>query len=36
VLVDKLKATSGARKRGYEKAVELLSKGESISMGVFF
>jgi hypothetical protein len=32
VLVDKLKATSGARvfKRGYEKAVELLSKGEGI------
>jgi hypothetical protein len=32
VLVDKLKATSGARvfKRGYEKAVELLSKGESV------
>ena len=32
VLVDKLKATKGARifKRGYEKAVELLSKGESI------
>jgi hypothetical protein len=32
VLVDKLKATSGARvfKRGYEKAVVLLSKGESI------
>ena len=32
VLVDKLKATSGARvfKRGYEKAVELLNKGESI------
>jgi hypothetical protein len=31
-LVDKLKATSGARvfKRGYEKAVELLSKGEGI------
>jgi len=31
-LVDKLKATSGARvfKRGYEKAVELLNKGESI------
>ena len=30
VLMDKLKATSGARifKRGYEKAVELLSKGE--------
>ena len=32
VLVDKLKATKGARifKRGYEKAVELLKKGESI------
>ena len=32
VLVDKLKATSGARifKRGYEKAVELLSKGEGV------
>ena len=32
VLVDKLKATSGARvfKRGYEKAVELLNKGEGI------
>ena len=32
VLVDKLKATSGARifKRGFEKAVELLNKGESI------
>ena len=32
VLVDKLKATKGARifKRGYEKAVELLSKGEGI------
>jgi len=32
MLVDKLKATSGARvfKRGYEKAVELLSKGEGI------
>jgi len=32
VLVDKLKETSGARvfRRGYEKAVELLSKGESI------
>ena len=32
VFVDKLKATSGARvfKRGYEKAVELLSKGEGI------
>jgi len=32
VLVDKLKETSGARtfKRGYEKAVELLSKGEGI------
>ena len=32
VLVDKLKATSGARvfKRGYEKAIELLNKGESI------
>jgi len=32
VLVDKLKATKGARifKRGYEKAVELLNKGESI------
>ena len=31
-LVDKLKATSGARvfKRGYEKAVELLNKGEGI------
>jgi hypothetical protein len=31
-LVDKLKATSGARifKRGFEKAVELLNKGESI------
>ena len=31
-LVDKLKATSGARvfKRGYEKAIELLNKGESI------
>jgi len=31
-LVDKLKVTSGARvfKRGYEKAVELLNKGESI------
>jgi len=31
-LVDKLKATKGARifKRGYEKAVELLSKGEGI------
>ena len=31
-LVDKLKTTSGARvfKRGYEKAVELLNKGESI------
>jgi len=30
VLVDKLKGTKGARifKRGYEKAVELLSKGE--------
>jgi hypothetical protein len=35
VLVDKQKATSGARvfKRGYEKAVELLSKGEE--SGVF-
>jgi len=32
VLVDKLKATKGARifMRGYEKAVELLNKGESI------
>ena len=32
VLVDKLKATKGARvfKRGYEKAIELLNKGESI------
>ena len=32
VLVDKLKATSGARvfRRGYEKAVELLNKGEGI------
>jgi len=32
VLMEKLKATSGARvfKRGFEKAVELLSKGESI------
>ena len=32
VLVDKLKATSGARifKRGYEKAVELLNKGGGI------
>jgi len=32
VLVDKLKATSGARvfKRGFEKAVELLNKGEGI------
>ena len=32
VLVDKLKATKGARifKRGYEKAVELLNKGEGI------
>jgi hypothetical protein len=32
VLVDKLKATAGARvfKRGYEKAVELLNKGEGI------
>jgi len=32
VLVDKLKATSGARvfKRGYNKAVELLNKGETI------
>ena len=32
VLVDKLKATSGARvfKRGYEKAIELLNKGEGI------
>ena len=32
VLVEKLKATSGARvfKRGYKKAVELLSKGEGI------
>ena len=31
-LVDKMKATSGARvfKRGYERAVELLNKGESI------
>ena len=31
-LMDKLKATSGARvfKRGFEKAVELLSKGEGI------
>ena len=31
-LMEKLKATSGARvfKRGYEKAVELLSKGEGI------
>ena len=31
-LVNKLKATSGARvfKRGYERAVELLNKGESI------
>ena len=31
-LVDKLKATSGARvfKRGYEKAVALLNKGETI------
>ncbi len=31
-LMEKLKATSGARvfKRGYEKAVELLNKGESI------
>ncbi len=31
-LVDKLKATSGARvfKRGYEKAIALLSKGECI------
>jgi len=31
-LVDKLKVTSGARvfKRGYEKAIELLNKGESI------
>ena len=31
-LVDKLKATKGARifKRGYEKAVELLSKGDGI------
>ena len=33
VLVDKLKATSGARvfKRGYNKAVELLNKGKGIS-----
>ena len=32
VLVDKLKATPGARifKRGYEKAVELLNKGKGI------
>jgi len=32
VLVDKLKATKGARifKRGYEKAVELLNKGKGI------
>jgi hypothetical protein len=32
VLVDKLKATAGARilKRGFEKAVALLSKGESL------
>ena len=32
VLVDKLKATSGARifKRGFEKAVEWLNKGEGI------
>ena len=32
VLVDKLKATSGARvfKRGFEKAAELLNKGEVI------
>jgi len=32
VLMDKLKETSGARvfRRGYEKAVELLSKGEGI------
>jgi hypothetical protein len=32
VLVAKLKATKGARifKRGYEKAIELLDKGESI------
>ena len=32
VLVDKLKETSGARvfRRGYEKVVELLSKGEGI------
>ena len=32
VLMDKLKATTGARifKRGFEKAVELLSKGEGI------
>ena len=32
VLVDKLKATKGARifKRGYERAVELLNKGECI------
>jgi hypothetical protein len=32
VLMDKLKATSGARvfKRGYEKAVALLNKGEGI------
>jgi hypothetical protein len=31
-LMDKLKVTSGARvfRRGYEKAVELLSKGESV------
>ena len=31
-LVDKLKVTSGARvfKREYEKAIELLNKGESI------
>ena len=31
-LVDKLKATSGARvfKRGHERAVELLNKGENI------
>jgi hypothetical protein len=32
MLVDRLKATSGARvfKRGYEKAAELLNKGESV------
>jgi len=40
MLVDKLKATSGARvfKRGVEKAVELLNKGEEggdICMGAF-